>query len=194
MALEKRRYYFSIFLTQPALRQSRDVYHLAHLIQEFYFVQGIWVPAYVMEKGKMGRALEISGTRQNIAMASYVYDFVKRFIQMEWTRYNKTKRLNHFRGTDFAVGIIEGFRQKLSGTDERKDSPPLDRHPVTIEDPQLKKYVAYRYPHTASFRRSASGQDEGIIEDGMKIGRRLILHQGIEEKKSGRKPLIGYSG
>lgn len=194
MALEKRRRYFSIFLTQPALRNSRDVYHLAHLIQEFYFVQGIWVPAYVVEKGKMGRVLEISGTRQNIAMASYVYEFVKRFIEMEWGRYNRTKRLNRFRGTDFAVGIIEGFHQKLSGAGETKAAPAHDRHPVPTDDPQLKKYVAYKYPHTASFRRTASGQDEGIVEDGMKIGRKLILHQGIEEKKSGRKPLIGFSG
>jgi hypothetical protein len=194
MAMEKRRRFFSVFLTQPALRHSRDVYHLAHLIQEFYFVQGIWVPAYVMQKGKMGRTLEISGTRQNIAMAGYVYDFVRRFIETEWTRYNRTKRLNRFRGTDFAVGIIEGFRQKLSGAGETKAVPAYDHHPMLVEDPQLKKYVAYKYPHTTSFRRAASGQDQGIVEDGMKIGRKLVLHQGLEERKAGWKPLIEYSG
>ncbi len=194
MALEKRRHYLSIFLTRPALRHSRDVYHLAHLIQEFYFVHGIWVPAYVVEKGKMGRVLEISGTRQNIAMAGYVHDYVNRFIEMEWTRYNRTRGLNSYRRTDFAVGIIEGFRQKLSGKGQKEVTTRHDPHPMLVEDVQLERYVSYKYPHTASFRRTASYQDEGILQDGVAVGKRLILHKGISEKATGKRGLIGYSG
>ena len=194
VALERRQNYFSTFLTQPALRHSREMYHLAHLLQEFYFVQGIWVPAYVTEKSRMGRVLEISGTRQNIAMAGYVNDFVRRFIDSQWSRYNRTRGLNRFRRTDFAVGIIEGFRQKLSGRHRRKTGAPQERAPVPVEDLQLKTYIAYRYPHTRSFHRSASGQDHEIMTDGMAIGRNLILHQGICEKKSGPTRRIGYSG
>ena len=193
MSLEKKRNYLSIFLTEPTLRQSRDVYHLANLIQEVYFVQGIWVPAYVMEKGKMGRVLEISGTRQNIAMASYVYDFVTRFIEMEWAGYNRRKQLNRYRKTDFSVGIIEGFRHKLTGKIEKNKHQTDARHLVAVEDRQLKEYVAYKYPRTASFSRAASGQDPGVIEDGMEIGKKLILHKGISEKKEGSNKLIGFS-
>lgn len=193
MALDRKRNYLSIFLTEPALRQSRDVYHLANLIQEFYFVQGIWVPAFVMEKGKMGRVLEISGTRQNIAMASYVYDFVKRFIETEWTDYNHKKRLNRYRKTDFSVGIIEGFRHKLSRQTEKHRQRTDIRDLVWVQDRQLKEYMAYKYPRTASFSRSASGHDPEVMEDGVKIGKKLVLHKGITEKKTGEKPLIGYS-
>jgi hypothetical protein len=193
MALEEKRNYLSVFLTEPTLRQTREIYHLANLIQAFYFVQGIWVPAYVMEKGKMGRALEISGTRQNIAMAGYVYDFVKRFIEMEWVGYNRKKKLNRYRKTDFSVGIIEGFRHKLTGKNETHH-PTHGRNLVPVEDRQLKEYITYRYPRTSSFSRAASGQDPEVIEDGMAIGKKLILHKGISEKKSGEKPLIGFSG
>jgi len=126
-------------------------------------------------------------------MAGYVYDFVNRFIEMEWDGYNRRKRLNRHRKTDFSVGIIEGFRHKLTGINGKKGHPSDTRDLVTIEDRHLKEYVAYKYPRTASFSRAAAGQDPGVIEDGMEIGKKLILHRGISEKKSGKKPLIGYS-
>ena len=52
--------YVSIFLGTPKLRHFREAYQLAHLLQAFYFVQGIWIQAWVMEKSRMGRVLEIS--------------------------------------------------------------------------------------------------------------------------------------
>ncbi len=74
----ERREFMSIFLGKPALRHWREDYHLAGLIQDFYFVQGIWVPAYVVDKEKMGRVLELSGTARNLKIAEYVLEFVRR--------------------------------------------------------------------------------------------------------------------
>ncbi len=65
------------------------------------------------KKGKMGRVLEISGVVQNLKIAEYVHDFIGQFIDAQWRKYNQGKRLNRYRKTDFAVGIIEGFRDKL---------------------------------------------------------------------------------
>jgi hypothetical protein len=86
--LEDRRQFLSIFIGSPALRHPREDYHLANLLQDFYFVRGIWVPAYVIEKQKMGRVLEISGTAQNLKIADYVYGFIARFIDAQWQKYN----------------------------------------------------------------------------------------------------------
>ena len=192
-SLETKRDFFSTFVGKPALRHSREAYHLAGLIQDFYFVQGIWVPAYVIEKGKMGRVLEISGTPQNITMASYVYDFVQRFIQSQWNQYNRERGLNRYRKTDFAVGIIEGFRQKLTVKKKKPPRPKKPRSLVPMEDPLLNDYLAYKYPHTTSFRRAVSSQDETVIQDGMRIGKKLVIYKGISEKKTGNSPLIDYN-
>ena len=54
----------------------------------------------------MGAVLEISGTLQNIRMAEYVHDFIRNFINAQWHAYNAEKRLNRYRKTDFAVGIL----------------------------------------------------------------------------------------
>jgi len=173
----EQRHYASIFAGKPALRHPREAYGLAHLLQDFYFVKGIWVPCFVLEKGKTGSVLEISGTLDHLRIAAYTHDFVERFIHVQWTEYSREKRLNRHRKTDFATGIIQGFREKL-------DSSPVFRDPDTRAlvkhgDPLLKNYLAYRYPRTVMVRRNVSNQDEGVLRDGKEIGRNLIISRGI---------------
>jgi hypothetical protein len=187
---DERRDFASIFVGTPALRHPREEYALANLLQEFYFVQGIWVPVYVLDKEKMGRVLEISGTDQNVKLASYVYDFVRQFIDQQWMEYNEHKGLNRRRKTDFAAGIIEGFRSKLASKGKRKKRGGK-RALIKLRDPLLEKYVAYRYPRTVSEKRVVSGKDEKVASDGREVGKKLIIHKGITEKKRNRKRLIG---
>jgi hypothetical protein len=184
------RQYLSIFIGSPALRHPREDYHLANLLQEFYFVWGIWVPAYVLEKQKMGRVLEISGTAQNLKIADYVHDFIRTFINAQWSAYNQGKGLNRFRKTDFAVGIIEGFRDKLKSNVSHKKTSPNLLALIRKKDPQLKKYTHFRYPHTAAIRTTASRQDARILKDGKKVGQKLVIARGVCERKKGKPRLI----
>jgi len=88
------------------------------------------------------------------------------------------------------VGIIEGFRTKLESQKSKKKLPG-DKFALTrIEDPILKEYITYKYPYTASFRRKASHQDANILNDGIQIGRKLIISRGITEKGNKNKFLI----
>jgi hypothetical protein len=189
LSFQRKRNFFSLFLGKPSLRHRREIYHLARLVQDFYYVRGIWVPAYVMEKGKMGRVLEISGTPHNIAMAEYVYDFVLRFIQSQWMSYNENKGLNQYRRTDYAVGIIEGFREKLNGQHAKQKSAQKPFEIIALGDPQLNEYIEHRYPHTKRFCRAVSSQDEFVRNDGMEAGRKLVIYQGISEKQTRKPPL-----
>ena len=85
----KPRNFISVFAGKPALRHPREAYSLANLLLDFYFVQGIWVPAFVLEKDKLGRVLEISGTREHVQMAHYVHDFIYGFVNREWSHYKR---------------------------------------------------------------------------------------------------------
>ena len=185
------RQFLSIFIGSPALRHPREDYHLANLLQDFYFVCGIWVPAYVLEKQKMGRVLEICGTDQNLKMADYVHDFIRTFIEAQWSAYNRDRGLNRYRKTDFAVGIIEGFRDKLESNTNRKKAPKNILALIQKGDPQLKKYYQFRYPHTASIQRAASRQNVRVLRDGRKVGQKLIIARGICERKTSRPRLLG---
>ena len=187
---DQRRDFTSVFVGTPALRHPREEVALADLLQEFYFVQGIWVPAYVLEKDKMGRVLEISGTDQNVKLASYVYDFVRRFIDQQWKEYNEHRGLGRRRKTDYATGIIEGFRSKLA-SQNHKDMRVGKRALIKLGDPLLEKYVAYRYPRTVRERRVVSGRDDKVAWDGREAGKKLVIHKGITEKRRSRRRLIG---
>jgi len=187
---ETKRRFTSIFIGSPALRHPREDYHLANLLQDYYFVSGIWVPAYVIAKGKMGRVLEISGSVQNIKIAEYVHRFIVQFIAAQWRKYNQAKRLNRFRMTDFAVGIIEGFRDKLASNIKREKTQRDIFALIQKGDPQLKKYFKFKYPHTTSLNKTAARQDAGITRDGKKVGRQLVIARGICERKTGKPRLI----
>jgi hypothetical protein len=190
LAQDEDRNFTSVFVGLPALRHPPEDYALAHLLQDFYFVQGIWVSTYVPEKGKMGRVLEVSGTIQNIKLASYAYDFVRQFIHSQWAEYNHGKRLNRHRQTDFAVGIVEGFRAKLESqwkeNEKNRDSLSLMR----VEDPLLRKYVTYKYPYTVKVRRGIASQDKNVLKDGRRIGERLIIAKAIENHGGSRGRLL----
>ncbi|MGD8492850.1 MAG: DUF2786 domain-containing protein [Desulfobacterales bacterium] len=185
------RQFLSVFIGSPALRHPREDYHLANLLQDFYFVCGIWVPSYVLPRGKMGRVLEISGTAPNLKMADYVHDFIRTFIECQWSAYNRDRGLNRYRKTDFAVGIIEGFRAKLENHINQSKTSPNVRALIRKKDPRLQKYYRFRYPHTASIQRAASRQDARVLKDGKKVGQKLVIARGICERKKGKPRLIG---
>jgi len=188
----KRRDFVSVFAGKPALRNPREAYSLANLLLDFYFVQGLWVPAYVLEKDKMGRVLEISGTREHIQMAHYAYDFISSFINREWSHYNHAKKLTQHRKTDFAVGIIAGFRKQLTAHSKRtkKQSNRPSRSVIRVCDPMLDDYFAYRYPHTVSIKKKALRQDKTVLKDGIRIGRTMVLSKGIVHQKKDSLKLI----
>jgi hypothetical protein len=169
--------YYSIFLGTPRLRHFREAYHLAHLLQDFYFVQGMWVQAWALEKGKMGRVLEISGIRRNVLIAEYIHDSVCRYIDTAWTDYCRGKGLNRYRKSDFALGVIEGFKATLQQTCTSGETG--SRLPVQIEDQALTSYLARRYPHVRSFSRKSPGLDERVLADGTARGRKLVIAKGI---------------
>ncbi len=190
LAKDENRDFTSVFVGKSALRHPREDYHLAHLLQDFYFVTGIWVTSYVLEKGKMGRVLEIIGTEKNIYLASYIYDFVRNFIDLQWAEYNKDKGLKRRRKTDFATGVIQGFRSKLESQTSKEEKTRDELALIKIEDPLLEKYVSYKYPHTTTFRKGASMQDPKVLNDGKSVGKKLVIYKGITEKGTKRRLFI----
>lgn len=183
---DAERNFISVFVGKPSLRHFKEEYLLAKLLTEHYFVYGIWVTSYVIEKEKMGRVLEISGTPHNVKIASYVYDFIRNQINIAWNLYNSDKGLNRYHKSDFSAGVIEGFDAKLKAqknSDNKNSSPNGKNKLKLINDPKLKEYASNKYPGVKNFKRTISNQDQTIVKDGEKIGRKIILAHGVEEKK-----------
>jgi len=171
--------YISVVLGSAALRHGKECYMLAGLLQDFYFVSGIWIPSYVVEKGKMGRVLEISGTRRNVRIAAYVHDYVQGCIERLWEAYRREKKPGGRRRSDFAAGIIDGFKKTLTAR-RYAASGVRDCRPVPASDPVLARYVASRYRRTRRLYRKATRVDETVFNDGVALGKSLRIHEGVE--------------
>jgi hypothetical protein len=52
----------------------------------------MWIQAWVLEKARMGRVLEISGTRKNVRIAEYIHTAICRYIDGAWADYRRNKR------------------------------------------------------------------------------------------------------
>jgi hypothetical protein len=180
--------YLSLLIGEAGLRHFAEDYALANLLQDFYFVRGIWVSSYVLERERMGRILEISGTLPNVRIASYVFDFVRRFISGKWTEYSRGKSLSRYRLTDFSLGIIEGFRSKMESNGG--NGKEAFRALVKKEDPFLKEYLAYRHPRLATLRSGRGRHDAGIRRDGKSIGKDLVISKGVMEGTGNRGFLL----
>jgi len=187
-----KRSYDSIFVGKPALRNYRDKHALAILLNDYYYVECIWVRAFVVEKQKMGRVLEITGTIQNLQIAEYVYYFVLNFIDSQWKKYNKKKKLNFHRRMDFAEGIIEGFEYKLKRQKRRfkRKNPSEITALVNVPDPQLIEHINYLYPYIKKTRCSSCNSNQSIINDGRLVGQHLVISKGITEQTKSSKPLM----
>ena len=181
----------TMFLGKPALRHYREDYFLAHLLMEFYFVEGLWVASYVINKGKMGRVFEISGTSTNVEIAAYVYDCVHNYIENQWKSFSFGQKLGRHQKSDFATGIITGFRRKLENERYPQSLKPGEKALILRGDPHLKAYLKYRYPHTRSIGKSRAAVDQDIYRQGAIRGRHLALMKGIRADSDSIK-LIDY--
>ena len=176
------RQYISAFVGQPALRHYQDDYELANLLQDSYFVRGIWVRAYVTGREKMGRALEISGTIKNVGIARHVHTVLSRTIKAEWQQYRTENNAPARARVDFALGIIGGFEQKIKGQIEDLTSNPGAGALIRSGDRQLETYFKRRYPRTRSITRTVRQRYTEAEADGHKIGRRLTISKAVERK------------
>ncbi|SCY66544.1 DUF2786 domain-containing protein [Desulfoluna spongiiphila] len=175
--------YTTLFLGRPALRHHREFYALANLLTEHYFVRCVWAMACVVDKGKMGRALEVSGARSHVLTAEYAYRFILDFIDRSWADLQKERgqKLGRSRKSDYAEGVVAGFSQKLQGEKKKR---PTSLLPEVVKDPVLDAYIGRRYPRLATRTRRVRNIDAELISKGKKAGRRMSIQPGVDEKRA----------
>ncbi|MEI7880533.1 MAG: DUF2786 domain-containing protein [bacterium] len=186
------RAYCSLCLGEPQLRQSADEYALSRLLQDYYFVEAVWICAYVVEKERMGRILEISGTTENVKMAGYVYDFLKRTIKDQWRVFKKGRAGAPGSQVDFALGLLSGFAEKLKTQDHKlEQDSPATYALMKRNDVQLMTYLRTRHPRLRKMSGSGRSIDEHVHRAGQKVGRNTILTKPIEHGTASRRFLLG---
>jgi len=193
---DRERTFASRFMCDPAKRHPRHLVVVSNILQRFFFVEIVWVPAWVVSKKCAGSVAEMSGQPQDIEFALYVFDFINRTIRTQWDEARKQHGFSGREFRQFALGAANGFSSKLE-EDRRVLSERIRAERnlaeaaahskreyvctdlVNVIDPKLSDYVKRRYGKMRSIGRPSWARKSSYYV-GKKVGKNMVLHRGIE--------------
>jgi len=180
--------YVSICIGLPALRHSAADDALGAILRDFYFVETVYVSIAVPSVAKKGKILEISGTRENVSMATYVADFLKQSIKLQaGAKGIRGKRAN----SDYAHGFLKAVNDRLAGQRNTMASRSLETTALTkAGNAELHAYFRKRYPRLRTRYRGGRHIDKEAYSAGTHDGQKLVIHKPITSgpKGTGRMP------
>jgi hypothetical protein len=182
-APSRRRYAFR-YLGEPRGRVPESDHILAAILADHFFVEAIWVSGYRPHDGKRGQLLEICGTPENLEIASYVHEFVRRTADRLWREHKAREGIAGDRDRrTFVAGVMEGFSERLQGEKHKARAKGL----VWVGDAELGGFLRTRHPHIRSVRLRGSGFSDARAQ-GRSAGRGIVLHRGVKGTSSGEAP------
>ncbi|MDC3378989.1 SprT-like domain-containing protein [Planctomycetota bacterium] len=172
------RDYVARHLGKSSGRVPHHRYVIAGLLQEFFFVQCIWVDSYVVATGVAGHVLEVAGRRANVEMAEYVHECLERQCEALWRQFKLAHQVRD-RGAkrEYIDGLLAGFRKQLKQSSTRSAEHGL----VWVGDPGLNSYMRARHPKTTRTRLGAVGLSD-VRSRGVEAGQRMRLHQPLSAR------------
>jgi hypothetical protein len=163
-------------LGQPTGRVSEHERRLAMILDECFFVQVIWVPVWRVSEAKRGSVLEVCGSRDNVELAAYVYDFMIYTANALYKADRKRRGdRTHQARRKFLAGVMSGFHERLRGERKRSVAEGL----VWVGDAELGGYFRRRHPHVRWARHAVSSSGEAYAR-GQTAGRNIVLHRGVK--------------
>ncbi len=162
---------------------------VATLLEEFFFVECIWVQVYNARKDRAERRLEILGTPDNLDVAEHVHEFVHAECERRWSLHREERPRGGARGgggrgrsrrREFQVGLVHGLSQKLR--QERLGN--AERGLIWSGDPRLDAFLHERYPRLRRLT-SAGVRRSGSYEAGERAGREITIHRPLRERGGG---------
>jgi hypothetical protein len=163
-------------LGAPTGRVSEHERRLAVILDQFFFVQVIWVPVWRVAEAKRGSVLEVCGSKDNVELAAYVYDFLM-YTADALYRADRKRRgdRSHQARRKFLAGVMSGFHERLQSERQRSEAQGL----VWVGDAELRGYFRRRHPHVRWARHSVSSGGEAYSR-GQTAGRNIVLHRGVK--------------
>jgi hypothetical protein len=184
--VENDRSYLTRYLGRCSGRVQEYEYTLAHILQEHFFVLVVWTYSYQPLKNTGGRILEISGTEENVEIASYVYAYVQDAAAQLWQ--NHRRDYPDARGTrlQYLAGLVSGLDGKLDrGRVELRKEHGL----VWLGDKRLKEFFRHQHPQTRSVSRGGVSRGERY-HAGREDGESIQIHKGVGGSARSRGRLL----
>lgn len=162
---------------------------ITHILKDFYNVLCLWLTVPDIDLAKeYGSRLYIHGTKSNIKIATYAYDWLKHQLEQGWRNLDPKLKINaHARWgkRDFSVGLLNGFRETLEKHQVSQEIQAL----VKQENAKLEEYFRWLYPRIRKSQSKTRQVNAGLSKAGQEQGKKLQFKDAIEQETQKRKKL-----
>jgi len=143
------------------------------------------VRAWCPEALKLGTVVEVTGTPENVEMASWVHAFLLAAAERCWAEEHRARQLPQRERLPFFAGFMMGVQEKL----ERESKAKIERGLVWVGDADLERYARQRHP------RVRRGRIGGAVREGHHAGRQagndVVIARPLDEAPAARGRLLG---
>lgn len=203
--------YDYLVINTGRLRRLPHHRYLAALLQSFFYVNTLSYSLYEPTQDRKLQVLELLGTRENLAVAEYVYHFLERLLPRLWRRYQQANHATGKEKNSYYIGVLNGFREKLQQQEKvvsnrdltvaRDAALAADTNPAAADstcsglvcagDQGLQDFLNTRFPHIRKISGKGSRLYQATYRAGQADGRKIVIHKGIHHQEGNRGRLLG---
>ena len=169
--------YVTAQLGRPMARLDMTCHQIFRILNEFWGVHGVF--AYQPDLSNPERDLRIitvSGTRDKVIIALYVYDYIMNNMMLAYERARHGLSGRNSK-RDFCSGFLKGIYEKLRGVAENEQVYAL----IHKGDAGTKAYVERHFGPLHSARSSCSLINQNAVSKGFSAGSVLDINPGVAE-------------
>ncbi|MCC6647146.1 MAG: DUF2786 domain-containing protein [Polyangiaceae bacterium] len=182
-----RRDYVWKTLGTPTARVQEPDRYLATILCRHFFVEAIWAAVYDAAAERRKSVLEVCGTSSNVALAEYVYAFLRETAERLWRAHKRAHGLAFDRERRrFLSGVMLGFSEKLKAEQRESEQAGL----VWQADADLQAYYRGRHPRVSTVTFGRSGPSLAHAH-GRVAGRGIELHRPVGAGSPSGPRLLG---
>jgi len=155
---------------------------IAAILLDHFFVDVVYASLYDAEDLETYKTIELLGTKENLVLARYVYDFLLRKTEHLWQEYKKSAGLPQRQRRSYVLGVLRGFRERLAREEkgfQRQNNLPVSALALST-DTGLTEFINLRFPRLQKTRGKGTSIYATAYSAGKKEGVNLVIHKGIE--------------
>ena len=193
------------------------------ILNKHFFVYCIYTTLYDAKDQRSYKVIEVLGSRENVLMAEYVYQFLHKSVLSLWQAHKKEFKKGQKLRRAFLLGVMHGFSEKMAnynaninsnvngssnsdGESSAQESSAQETSGTglsTLETSALLEkttamirngIVKRRHPKLV-FRSTGSGHlDQGTYDAGKEEGKRLTISRPISSASGPKGLLLAAKG
>lgn len=174
--------------SEPYIRWHQPF--IIDILQEFFFIKVMWYNKFTgfsdRDPGrypsgvarKLRKDINLLGTKANVQVAHYVFDYLTVVYQRLWLEYKHEHDLGEKSRKSYYEGLTHGLSEKLLMIRNKVQN---ERGLVLVKDPKLDELLKDTKPHKNNYQPE---DDPHARKAGYEHGKNIEIKKPLGEKKS----------